>query len=134
VSGLVPRAKFLETELQLMPVDRWALKEAAYKAIPSHLQQHISWKTLDVNYLASGAPTIRIVFSNFPTLPTTATSATPLQYSTSISGSAKPSIRDVLAKVRKEQQRNGLEGIQMMASLSGDAGMIVGVVVAMEQR
>lgn len=37
---------------------RWAVKEAAYKALPEQTQKAITWRDLDLRYKPTGAPTL----------------------------------------------------------------------------
>jgi len=74
---------------------RWVLKEAAYKAISAHVP--LNWKSLEVDKLPSGQPTIR-----YGTDDTTAGRSTSMV---------------------------GME-VDLMCTLSHDAGVVVGVVIA----
>jgi phosphopantetheinyl transferase (holo-ACP synthase) len=74
---------------------RWVLKEAAYKAISAHVP--LTWKSLEVNNLPSGQPTIR-----YNTNDTTTGRSTSMV---------------------------GME-LDLMCTLSHDAGVVVGVVIA----
>jgi len=74
---------------------RWVLKEAAYKAISAHV--HLTWKSLEVDKLPSGQPTMRYSADDTTT-----------GRSTSMVGTE----------------------VDLMCTLSHDAGVVVGVVIA----
>jgi holo-[acyl-carrier protein] synthase len=74
---------------------RWVLKEAAYKALSAHVP--LTWKSLEVDNLPSGQPTIRYS----PDDTTTGRSTSMV----------------------------GME-LDLMCTLSHDAGVVVGVVIA----
>ena len=76
-------------------MNRWVLKEAAYKAISAHVP--LTWKSLEVDKLPSGQPTIRYN----PEDTTTGRSTSMV----------------------------GME-VDLMCTLSHDAGVVVGVVIA----
>lgn len=78
-------------------MSRWVLKEAAYKALSPHISTGLTWKSLDVDHLPSGQPTIRYA----PVDTTSGRSATLV----------------------------GMD-IDLMCTLSHDAGVVVGVVIA----
>jgi len=76
-------------------MNRWVLKEAAYKAISAHVP--LTWKSLEVDKLPSGQPTIRYNPEDTTTGRSTA--------------------------------MVGME-VDLMCTLSHDAGVVVGVVIA----
>jgi len=76
-------------------MDRWVLKEAAYKALSAHVP--LTWKSLEVDNLPSGQPTIRYIPDD-----TTA---------------------------GRSAMMVGME-VDLMCTLSHDAGVVVGVVIA----
>lgn len=76
-------------------MNRWVLKEAAYKAISAHVP--LTWKSLEVDNLPSGRPIIQYNPDD-----TTTGRSTSLV---------------------------GME-VDLMCTLSHDAGMVVGVVIA----
>lgn len=84
-------------------VCRWVLKEAAYKSISSRYP--VGWKDLHVDHLPSGQPRIR--YTPPPTPPT------------SIPGP------------EGDTRFDGMEShLDLMCTLSHDAGVVVGVVIA----
>lgn len=89
------------TTLVLQPIQdllyRWVLKEAAYKALSAHVPVGLTWKSLHVDHLPSGQPTIRFIADDT----TTGRSAT----------------------------MQGME-VDLMCTISHDAGVVVGVVIA----
>lgn len=76
-------------------MNRWVLKEAAYKALSAHLP--LIWKSLTVDHLPSGQPTI-----TFKSDDTTA---------------------------GRSALMIGME-VDLMCTISHDAGVVVGVVIA----
>jgi phosphopantetheinyl transferase (holo-ACP synthase) len=76
---------------------RWVLKEAAYKALSAHIPIGLNWKSLDVDNLPSGQPTIRYLPDDTST------------------GRDAPMV--------------GMD-VDFMCTLSHDAGVVVGVVIA----
>lgn len=88
-------------------VFRWVLKEAAYKSISSRF--HVGWKDLQVNHLPSGQPTIK--YTPDP--------------------KTKTSTSNAMTRTRSSQSDVGMEShIDLMCTLSHDAGVVVGVVIA----
>jgi holo-[acyl-carrier protein] synthase len=78
-------------------ISRWVLKEAAYKALSAHISTGLTWKSLEVDHLPSGQPTIRYSPSD--------------------------------TTVGRSPGLVGME-VDLMCTLSHDAGVVVGVVIA----
>ena len=80
------------------------LKEAAYKSLSL---RYLTWKSFDLRYLPNGAPTIHLIANGLD------------------------SEKGGLGEDGRGLAHEG--GVNLMASLSGDAGVLVGVVIALRK-
>ncbi|CAD6588418.1 MAG: hypothetical protein TREMPRED_005054 [Tremellales sp. Tagirdzhanova-0007] len=87
---------------------RWTLKEAAYKSLSTYqLSTKLTWKSLHLRHLPTGAPILHL-------------------------DQKSPSVDNPEGAGQTAAGVDG-EQVELMASLSGDAGIVVGVVIAVRK-